>query len=381
MMCLVRVVKKRPESKCDGCLLPNLGLNAMPMRSGYEFAGQEPPDFCEFPQNSCLMRDPIENLDRKCNNLKNRRPPGLKLKLKDACHVAHFYVDGEIQDIADFAGDSLKLARDATRVTTSTIVFAGVHFMGESAKIMNPKKRVLMPDLLAGCSLADSCPPAQLAAFQAQLRAQGRDFQTVAYINTSAAVKSLCDWIVTSGNAREIIDRVPKDKEILFVPDQHLGRYLVEITGRKMILWPGSCMVHEIFSIQDLIHAKKNNPRSIVIAHPECPQNILEISDVVGGTEKMRQYVMALKEPTTFLVATEAAMIHPLTKAAPQHTYLPVPGIMASSGETCACNRCPHMARNTLQKVRDCLRDGRPEIEWKDYFQQARAVLDKSLLR
>ena len=302
-------------------------------------------------------------------------------KEKDATILAHYYVDGDIQDIADFTGDSLKLARDATRVTTSTIVFAGVHFMGESAKIMNPEKRVLIPDMLAGCSLADSCPPAQLAAFQEQLRSQGRDFHTVAYINTSAAVKSLCDWIVTSGNARDIIDRVPKDKEILFVPDQHLGRYLVEITGRKMILWPGSCMVHEIFSIQDLIRVKKKNPGCLVMAHPECPQNILEITDVIGGTEKMRQYVMARQEPTTFLVATEAAMIHPLQKAGPQHTYIPVPGIMASSGETCACNRCPHMSRNTLQKVRDCLRDEGPEIIWQDYFKQARAVLDKSLLQ
>jgi quinolinate synthase len=302
-------------------------------------------------------------------------------KEKDASILAHFYVDGEIQDIADFTGDSLKLARDATRVTTSTIVFAGVHFMGESAKIMNPEKRVLIPDMLAGCSLADSCPPDQLAAFQEQLREQGRDFQTVAYINTSAAVKSLVDWIVTSGNAKEIIDRVPKDKEILFVPDQHLGRYLMEVTGRRMILWPGSCMVHEVFSIQDLIRVKKRNPGSVVMAHPECPQNILELTDVIGGTEKMRQHVMATKEPTTFLIATEAAMIHPLAKAAPQHTYIPVPGIMASTGETCACNRCPHMSRNTLQKVRDCLRDGSPEIEWRDYFQKARAVLDRSLLK
>lgn len=302
-------------------------------------------------------------------------------KEKDASILAHFYVDGEIQDIADFTGDSLKLARDATRVTTSTIVFAGVHFMGESAKIMNPNKKVLIPDMLAGCSLADSCPPQELAAFQEQLRAQGRDFHTVAYINTSAAVKSLVDWIVTSGNAREIIDRVPRDKEILFVPDQHLGRYLMEVTGRKMILWPGSCMVHEVFSIQDLIRVKKRNPGSVVMAHPECPQNILELTDVIGGTEKMRRHVMSVETPTTFLIATEAAMIHPLQKAAPQHTYIPVPGIMASTGETCACNRCPHMSRNTLQKVRDCLRDGTPEIEWKDYFQQARAVLDRSLLQ
>ena len=318
-----------------------------------------------------VFEDPLDLMDQ-IDELK---------KQADATILAHFYVDGDIQDIADFTGDSLKLARDATKVTTSTIVFAGVHFMGESAKIMNPEKRVLIPDMLAGCSLADSCPPAQLAAFQEQLRAQGRDFQTVAYINTSAAVKSLCDWIVTSGNAREIIERVPADKEILFVPDQHLGRYLSEVTGRKMILWPGSCMVHEIFSIQDLIRAKRNNPQAVVIAHPECPQNILEITDFIGGTEKMRQYVISQTEPKTFLVATESAMIHPLQKAAPHHTYVPVPGIMASSGETCACNRCPHMARNTLQKIRDCLRDGKPEIVWQDYFAKAREVLDRSLLK
>jgi len=299
---------------------------------------------------------------------------------KDAVILAHFYVDGEIQDVADYTGDSLKLARDAMQVTASTIVFSGVHFVAESAKILNPSKRVLLPDMLAGCSLADSCPPDKLAAYQAQLRAEGHDFQTVAYINTSAAVKSLCDWIVTSGNAREIIDRVPQDKEILFVPDRHLGRFLSEVTGRKMILWPGSCMVHEIFSLQDLLRAKRNNPGSVVIAYPECPQNILEVSDVVGGTERMRKYVASVLEPTTFLVATEANMIHPLKKLAPQHTYLPVPGISASDGTTCACNRCPHMARNTLQKVRDCLRDGKPEILWQPYFEKAQAVLRRSLL-
>lgn len=321
--------------------------------------------------NNEVYEDPLDLMD-EIDELK---------KEKDATILAHFYVDGEIQDIADFTGDSLKLARDATNVTTSTIVFAGVHFMGESAKIMNPEKRVLIPDLLAGCSLAESCPADQLAVFQEQLRNQGREFDTVAYINTSAAVKSLCDWIVTSGNAREIIDRVPADRDILFVPDQHLGRYLMEVTGREMILWPGSCMVHEIFSIQDLIRAKRNNPGSVVIAHPECPQNILEVTDFIGGTEKMRQHVMSVQEPTTFLVATESAMIHAFEKSAPQHTFIPVPGIMTSTGETCACNRCPHMARNTLQKVRDCLKNESPEIEWKDYFAKARAVLDKSLLQ
>ena len=302
-------------------------------------------------------------------------------KERDASILAHFYVDGDLQDIADFTGDSLKLARDATQVKTSTIVFCGVHFMGESAKILSPEKKVLMPDLHAGCSLAESCPADRLAAYQAELRAKGHDFQTVAYINTSAAVKSLCDWIVTSGNAREIIDRVPADKEILFVPDQHLGRYLSSVTGRPMILWPGSCMVHEVFSVQDLLRAKRNHHGSLVMSHPECPANILEVSDIIGGTEKMRKYVASVKEPKTFLVATEANMIHPLKKLAPQHEYIPVPGIMTSTGETCACNRCPHMALNTLQKVRDCLKYSRPEIVWQPYFSQAQDVLKRSLLQ
>ncbi len=320
--------------------------------------------------DQAIEEDPLEVMD-EIEALK---------KEQDAVILAHFYVDGEIQDIADHTGDSLKLARDAMQVTESTIVFSGVHFMAESAKILNPAKRVLLPDMLAGCSLADSCPPDKLAAYQKQLRAEGHDIQTVAYINTTAAVKSLCDWIVTSGNAREIIDRVPADKEILFVPDQHLGRYLTEVTGRKMILWPGSCMVHEVFSLQDLLRAKRNTPGAVVIAHPECPPNILEVADVVGGTEKMRKHVASVTTPTTFLVATEANMIHPLEKIAPQHTYIPVPGISASDGTTCACNRCPHMARNTLQKVRDCLKFGKPEILWQPYFEKAQEVLRRSLL-
>ena len=299
----------------------------------------------------------------------------------DTTILAHYYVDGEIQDVADFVGDSLKLARDATTVTTSRILFSGVHFMAETAKMLSPEKTVLIPDLNAGCSLAESCQPEALKKFQDELRAKGHDFETVAYINTSAAVKSLVDWIVTSGNAREIVERVPADKEILFVPDQHLGRYLSEVTGRQMILWPGSCMVHEIFSIQDLLRAKRNNPGSEVVAHPECPHSILEHADFIGGTEAIRKHVMAVAEPHTYLVATEANMIHPLEKAAPQHKFVPVPGIMTSTGETCACNRCPHMALNTLQAVRNCLRDGTPEIEWQPFFDKARDVVAKSLLQ
>lgn len=300
---------------------------------------------------------------------------------KDATILAHYYVDSEIQDVADFTGDSLKLARDATQVSTSTIVFCGVHFMAESAKILSPSKKVLLPDMLAGCSLAESCPADKLAGYQQELREQGHDFVTVAYINTTAAVKSLSDWIVTSGNAREIVEGIPEDKEILFVPDHHLGRYLSEVTGRKMILWPGACMVHEIFSVQDLKRAKKNNPGCEVIAHPECPKTILDESDFIGGTEKMRRHVAETIEPTTFLVATESAMIYPLQKAGPQHTFIPVPGVMESTGETCACNRCPHMARNTLVKLRDCLKNGKPEIEWQPYFDKAKEVLTRSLLQ
>ena len=199
--------------------------------------------------------------------------------------------------------------------------------MAESAKILNPKKTVLLPDMLAGCSLAESCTYPALKAGQEKLRAEGRDIVTVAYINTSAAVKSLCDWIVTSGNAREVVERIPPGREILFVPDQHLGRWIQEVTGREMILWPGACMVHEIFSLQDLRRAKRNNPGSEVIAHPECPQPILAESDFVGGTEKMRRYVAGIQEPRTFLVATEPSMIHPMKLAAPAARVHPGAGV------------------------------------------------------
>src|SRR5256884_8229624 len=195
-------------------------------------------------------------------------------KREDATILAHYYQDGEIQALADYAGDSLNLARAATRVTTSTIVFCGVHFMAETAKILNPSKRVLLPDLEAGCSLADSCPAPKLARYQEMLRINGRHFQTVTYINSTAAVKALSDWVVTSGNAEQIIRRVPPEYEVLFAPDRHLGRYLSEVTGRPMILWNGSCMVHEIFSVHDLLKLKKQMPHALTIAHPECPKNI-----------------------------------------------------------------------------------------------------------
>jgi quinolinate synthase len=296
-------------------------------------------------------------------------------KQHDATLLAHYYQEGEVQELADVVGDSLALARAATKVRTSTIVFCGVHFMAETAKILNPEKRVLLPDLLAGCSLADSAPADKLARFQEMLRINGRRFQTVTYINSTAAVKALSDWVVTSGNAEQVLRRVPEDVEVLFVPDRHLGQYLSEVTGRKMILWDGACMVHEIFSVGDLLAMKRQMPRAVTLAHPECPANVREHSEFVGGTEAMVKFVAGHRRPTDFLVATEANMLWRLQKLYPQHRFHPVPGI------TCACNKCPHMARNTLEKVRDCLLYGRPEITWQPEFERAREVLERSLLQ
>ena len=289
--------------------------------------------------------------------------------------LAHYYQEGEVQELADITGDSLKLAREATKVDTPVIVFCGVLFMAETAKMLNPAKKVLLPDLRAGCSLVDSCPPDKLFRYQEMLRENGRKFQTVTYINSSAKVKALSDWVVTSGNAEDVVrNRVPADHEILFVPDQHLGRYLQQTTGRAMILWNGSCMVHEIFSVHDLLKQKRQHPGAIVMAHPECPANVLENTDVIAGTEAMIQFVGKQKSPTTFIVATEPNMLWQLQSRFPEHTYLPVPGI------TCSCNKCPHMALNTLERIRDCMRDGTPEIHWQPEFDKAREVLTRSLL-
>jgi quinolinate synthase len=296
-------------------------------------------------------------------------------KEKGATILAHYYQEGEIQEIADHTGDSLALARAATKVQTPVIVFCGVHFMAETAKILNPEKIVLLPDMKAGCSLADSCPADKLARYQEMLRINGRKFQTVTYINSTAEVKALSDWIVTSGNAEEIIRRVPEEYEILFVPDRHLGHYLQEVTGRKMIFWDGACMVHEIFSVGDLIAMKKKMPKAITLAHPECPANILAYSDFTGGTEAMIRKVATFTEPTDFLVATEPNMMWQLQKRFPQHHYHGVPGI------SCACNKCPHMALNTLEKLRDCLENMSPKIEWQPFFDKAGEVLRRSLLQ
>src|SRR6516162_3662338 len=250
---------------------------------------------CSFATQK-TRKPSMTDLIQEINDLKAR---------ESAVILAHYYQDSDIQQLADFTGDSLKLARSATMVPNPTIVFCGVHFMAETAKALNPDKRVLLPDLKAGCSLADSCPAAHLARYQFMPRENGRRFQTVTYINSSAAVKALSDWVVTSGNAEEIIRRVPPEYEILFVPDRHLGQYLQEVTGRKMILWNGSCMVHEIFSVGDLLAQKRRLPHAKTIAHPECPANIREHSDFIGGTEAMIRFVSGFPDPRDFLVATE----------------------------------------------------------------------------
>ncbi len=290
--------------------------------------------------------------------------------------LAHYYQEGEIQALADVTGDSLKLAREATKVDSPVIVFCGVLFMAETAKMLNPSKRVLLPDLKAGCSLVDSCPADKLERYQELLRENGRKFQTVCYINSSAKVKALSDWVVTSGNAEDVVrNKVPQGYEILFVPDKHLGRYMAEVTGRDMILWDGSCMVHEIFSVHDLLKQKREHPNAKTIAHPECPKNILDLRRLRrrhGGDDQARRRLTT--EPTEFLVATEANMMWELQRRHPRHTYLGVPGI------TCSCNKCPHMARNTLEKVRDCMQTGQPEILWQPEFDKAKEVLARSLL-
>ena len=293
----------------------------------------------------------------------------------DATILAHYYQEGEIQDVADVVGDSLALARAARQVRTGTVVLCGVHFMAETAKMLNPGKRVLMPDIEAGCSLVESCPAPHLARYQQKLRDEGRHFQTVAYVNTSAAVKALADCVVTSGTAVQAIERLPADDEILFVPDRHLGQYLGEVTGRRMILWDGSCVVHEVFSVQDLVAMKRRLPLALTIAHPECPSNVRERSDYVGGSEGMLRFVESREAPADFLVATEPNMMWQLERRFPRHRYHPVPGV------ACSCNKCPHMGRNSLEKLRDCLAHGGPEVSWAPEFDRAREVVERSLLK
>jgi quinolinate synthase len=271
----------------------------------------------------------------------------------NAVILAHYYQEPDIQDLADFIGDSLELSRRAATTSADTIVFAGVHFMAETAKILNPDKLVLLPDLAAGCSLADSCPPREFADFKACYP----DHIVISYINCTAEIKALSDIICTSSNAVKIVSQIPEDRGIIFAPDRNLGRYVMEQTGREMVIWQGSCMVHEIFSEKKLVTLKIEHPQSEVIAHPECEPGVLKHADYIGSTSGLLKYIRE-SDRSEFIVATEPGIIHQMQKYTPEKTFIPAP-----PEGNCACNECPHMRLNTVEKIYNCLKTRQPTIE------------------
>jgi quinolinate synthase len=273
-------------------------------------------------------------------------------KQKNAIILAHYYQDADIQDIADFIGDSLGLSQQAAKTDADIIVFAGVHFMAETAKILCPDKKVLLPDLKAGCSLADSCPADKFAEFKKQYP----DHIVISYINCSAELKTLTDIVCTSTNAIQIVESLPKDQKIIFAPDKNLGAYIKKKTGRDMVLWNGACMVHEIFSLEKIIKLKNQHPDALLLAHPECEGNILEIADYIGSTTGILNYATK-SSAKEFIVATESGIIHQMQKSNPDKVFIPAPPT-----NSCACNDCPHMKLNTLEKLYNCLKYEQPEI-------------------
>lgn len=274
-------------------------------------------------------------------------------KEKNAIIMAHYYQIADIQDIADIVGDSLALAQKAAQTDADIIVLSGVHFMGETAKILSPQKKVLVPDLGAGCSLADSCPADKFEEF---IKAHP-GHTVISYVNTTAAVKALTDVVVTSTNAKKIIDQFPQDAKLIFGPDKNLGNYINSVTGREMVLWDGACHVHEQFSLEKLIKQKENYPDAEIIAHPECKRPLLLMADFVGSTQALLNYTTTSKAKT-FLVATESGILHEMQKKNPDKTFIPVP----PNDSTCACNECNFMRLNTLQKLYLCLLNETPEI-------------------
>ncbi|MDD3063543.1 MAG: quinolinate synthase NadA [Massilibacteroides sp.] len=274
-------------------------------------------------------------------------------KEKNAVILAHYYQTGDLQDIADFVGDSLALAQWAAKTKADIIVLCGVHFMGETAKIICPGKKVLVPDLNAGCSLADSCPAEEFTAFVKKYP----DHTVISYVNTTAAVKAVTDVVVTSTNAKQIVDSFPADAKIIFGPDRNLGNYINSITGRNMILWDGACHVHELFSLEKILALKKEYPEAEVITHPECKQPIIQVSDFVGSTAALLKYTIT-SDKKQFIVATESGVIHEMKKKSPQKKFIPAP----PNDSTCACNECSFMRLNTMEKLYNCLKYELPEI-------------------
>ncbi|MEN3974713.1 quinolinate synthase NadA [Emcibacter sp. SYSU 3D8] len=289
--------------------------------------------------------DPFIDLKAEIDRLRKER---------NAVILAHYYQEGEIQDIADFVGDSLDLSRKAAATDADVIVFCGVRFMAETAKILSPDKTVILPDMKAGCSLEDSCPPDLFRKF----REEHPDHVSLTYINCSAEVKALSDIIVTSSNAEYIVDQIPRDKPILFAPDRFLGGYLAKKTGRDMLLWQGSCIVHEQFSERELVKLMGTHPGAPVIAHPECPGHILQHADHVGSTSSILNYVLT-SDADTFIVVTEPHIIHQMQKTAPDKTFIGAP----NDDGNCNCNNCPFMALNTMEKLYLCMANMTPQIE------------------
>jgi quinolinate synthase len=305
--------------------------------------------------------DPMLDLEDEIFNLKRER---------NAVVLAHYYQDSEIQDVADFIGDSLQLSQEAAKTKADVICFAGVHFMAETAKILNPTKTVVLPDLEAGCSLADGCPADKFAAWK-KLHPNSI---VISYINCSAEVKALSDYICTSSNAEKIVKAIPADKTILFAPDKNLGAYLVKKIGRPMVLWQGSCVVHETFSERKLIGLKTRYPNAKVLAHPECEEQVLRLADYVGSTTGILKFAVSSPDKE-FIVATESGILHQMQKAAPNKIFIPAP-----PEANCACNECPFMKKNSLEKVYLALRDLEPQILLSDsLMQQAKIPIDRMM--
>ena len=291
-------------------------------------------------------------------------------KEKNAVILAHYYQDADIQDVADYIGDSLGLAQAAANTDADMIVFAGVHFMAETAKILNPNKKVVLPDLRAGCSLSDSCPPELFSLFKEKYP----DHLVISYINCSAGIKALSDIICTSGNAVQIVDSLPQDQKIIFTPDKNLGAYINKQSGRSMLLWNGACMVHEIFSLEKIIRLKIRHPKAKFIAHPECESDLLAIADFIGSTTQLLKYTQ-LDSCNEFIVATETGILHQMQKACPDKTFIPAP-----PNNNCACNDCPHMKLNTLEKLYLSMLYEQPEIIMDEQLRlAAKRPIDKMM--
>ncbi len=282
-------------------------------------------------------------------------------KEKNIVLLAHYYQEPDIQDVADYIGDSLGLAQKAAQTNADIIVFAGVHFMAETAKILNPSKKVLLPDLKAGCSLADSAPAPLFKSF----KEKHPDHLVVSYINCSAEIKALSDIICTSGNAEKIIESIPPEQPIIFAPDKNLGAYLNKKTGRDMLLWNGACMVHEIFSLEKITKLKIRHPKAKFIAHPECEEALLNIADFIGSTTQLLKFTQE-SDATEFIVATETGILHKMQEASPNKTFIPAP-----PNNSCACNDCPHMKLNTLEKLYLCMMYEQPEIKMEESLRLA----------